>query len=83
MEWIRVHCRKFINLILHCVFVGVVQLTNVYKSHTERLERLTKQFNAQAGEGMAELYIAVVQLTLTRNFGLYTYFIHVQLSSFF
>jgi hypothetical protein len=81
MEWIRLHCRKFINLILHFIFVGVVQLTNVYKLHTERLERLTKQFNAQAGEGMADLYIAVVQLTLTRSFGLYTYFIHVQAHS--
>lgn len=69
MEWVTLHCRKFINLILHYIFVGVVQLTNVYMLHTERLERLSKQFNAQAGDGMAELYIAIVQLTLTRNFG--------------
>lgn len=50
--------------------------------HTERLERLIKQFNEQAGEGMAELYIAIVQLTLTRNFGLYSYFISLQAHPF-
>lgn len=79
MKWVSVHCGK---LMLHWISVGVSQVTYKYILHTERLERLTKQFNDQAGEGMAELYIAIVQLTLTRNFGLYSYFISLQTHSF-
>lgn len=69
MKWVRMHGGKFINLMLHSIFVAVIQVTKKHMLHTERLERLTKQFNAQAGEGMAEMYTENVRLTLTRNFG--------------